>query len=85
MAEYDQMKDGQGGVCDICRKPEIMIRRGGSLSPLSVDHNHATGKVRALLCSRCNHMIGMAKEQPSVLRAAADYLEKHERPQEEAT
>ena len=43
---------------------------------LAVDHCHVTGKFRGLLCIKCNTMIGMAKDSPSVLMAAARYLEQ---------
>src|SRR5438105_9932161 len=51
-AEYDQMFEEQDGVCKICRKPESRICRG-ILCRLAVDHDHKTGKVRGLLCSKC--------------------------------
>ena len=40
-----------------------------------VDHDHETGGIRGVLCSRCNHAIGLLDEDPQRLRAAADYLE----------
>jgi len=42
---------------------------------IHIDHDHATGKVRGILCDSCNHTIGMAKENPKRLRRLADYLE----------
>ncbi len=42
-----------------------------------VDHSHKTGKVRGVLCGRCNSALGHAKDNPKVLRALADYLESH--------
>ena len=44
---------------------------------MHVDHCHATGRIRALLCGACNGMLGLAKDKPATLRAAADYIEKH--------
>ena len=44
---------------------------------LSVDHNHETGKVRGLLCSRCNSAIGLMKENLKCLRNAINYLTHH--------
>ena len=44
---------------------------------LCVDHNHATGKVRKLLCHDCNTMIGKAKEDIQILESAINYLKKH--------
>lgn len=66
----------QNGLCAICGKPEQRIIKGRTIR-LSVDHCHSTGKVRQLLCSFCNHMLGMVKDDPALLRAAADYLERH--------
>jgi hypothetical protein len=41
-----------------------------------VDHNHTTGKVRGLLCKGCNNAIGETRDNPRILRALADYLER---------
>lgn len=43
----------QGGMCYACQQPEPVKGRR-----LSVDHNHTTGEVRGLLCSRCNPILG---------------------------
>jgi len=50
------------------------------LLPLSVDHCHATGRIRGLLCAKCNQAIGLMKDNPIFLRRAADYVERHARP-----
>lgn len=42
-----------------------------------IDHDHITGQVRAVLCTRCNLGLGMFDDDPARLRAAADYIEKH--------
>lgn len=67
---YGEMYDQQGGRCAIClRRPRT--RR------LAVDHNHTTNEIRGLLCSRCNkHVLGYAMESISLLRRAANYLER---------
>lgn len=70
--DYDRMLAEQGGVCAIC-KGSHHLRRGR----FSIDHCHTTGKIRALLCDGCNLGIGNMEENPSRLRAAADYLERH--------
>jgi hypothetical protein len=70
-SDFLNMFAAQGGVCAICRKPNHRRRR------LAVDHCHASGRVRGLLCDACNNIIGMAGENPMVLRAAADYVEKN--------
>lgn len=70
--DYCKMVDNQSGKCAICST--IPIRR------LDVDHNHETGKIRQLLCSNCNTAIGLFKDNPNILRAAASYLELHNTP-----
>jgi hypothetical protein len=63
----------QFGECAICRKDVV---GGLGLGKRVVDHNHITGKVRSLLCTQCNAMVGMAGDSPNRLRVAAEYLEK---------
>ena len=65
------MRAEHNGVCAICERPETRPRA------LSVDHCHKTGKVRGLLCSRCNVFLGGAEDSTTLLRAALAYLEKH--------
>jgi hypothetical protein len=75
--EYDAMLERQGGVCAICHQPETRKAKGGTPYTLGVDHNHATGQIRDLLCMTCNSAIGLAADDPMLLRAMADYLERH--------
>ena len=70
--QFQAMWIGQGGSCDICRKP-LEFGNGGH----AVDHNHDTGKVRGLLCGKCNTAIGLFNDNPSFLDAAASYLREH--------
>jgi len=65
LQEYEAMFARQEGCCAIC---------GVAVKKLVVDHNHKTGKVRALLCHHCNTMIGSARENISTLVNAAAYL-----------
>lgn len=65
--EYDQMYWLQGGVCGLCGGLQSSGRR------LCVDHDHATGKIRALLCTPCNILVGYAEHER--LRDALEYLE----------
>lgn len=66
--EYDALYEAQGGRCAICRQ----TRR----QRLSVDHDHKTGLVRGLLCRLCNgRLLTAARDDQTVLRAAADYLD----------
>jgi Autographiviridae endonuclease VII len=59
----------QQGLCAICRRPERQ-RRNGKLKRLAVDHDHETGKARALLCSSCNMKVGVLED--SAWRAQAN-------------
>jgi len=76
LAEYTALAVAQKGVCAICEKPETE-ERAGKLKALAVDHDHATGAVRGLLCQSCNKMIGLACDDVTVLAKAIRYLEKH--------
>lgn len=68
-AEYDRLGDAQGGVCAIClKRPK---------QRLAVDHDHATGKIRGLLCGRCNPGLGMFGDSEVTLSAAIKYLQNH--------
>lgn len=59
----------QHSVCAICRTAQW-----GRKGP-AVDHDHATGRVRGILCQKCNVMLGNARDDPAILRAAVAYLE----------
>lgn len=70
---YHSMLASQDGGCAICSR----TTPGGRGNFFHVDHNHTTGKVRALLCAGCNMAIGHLREDPEVARRLADYLESH--------
>lgn len=76
LAEYGEMLLAQNGVCAICQKPEEN-KIGGKPTPLAVDHCHKKGGVRKLLCAKCNQGLGSFKDDPELLRRAAEYLELH--------
>ena len=64
---YREMWSAQGGCCAIC---------GESPERLDVDHCHETGRVRGLLCIRCNYsLLGAVKDDIEILRKAVIYLE----------
>lgn len=67
--EYERLLASQGGVCAICGGPQTGKN-------WHVDHDHATGKVRGILCSGCNTGLGAMRDDPAILRAAGDYLER---------
>lgn len=75
--DYHEMFLAQGGVCRICKCPETAKRaKSDSTKALSVDHCHATGRVRGLLCWSCNSTLGRVKDSPALLREMALYLEQ---------
>lgn len=75
--QYLDMINKQNNCCAICNKPEHRILKTGDIKPLSVDHNHTTGEVRALLCNDCNALLGFAKENIGVLQNAITYISKY--------
>lgn len=66
LADYNAILESQGGCCAIC----------GEDSRLHLDHNHKTDEIRGILCQACNHGLGRFKDDPALLRKAADYLER---------
>jgi hypothetical protein len=69
---YQEMEDKQGHLCAICRQPPEKLN--GRQKSLNVDHDHVSGKVRGLLCTRCNTGIGLFLDSPALLSAAIGYL-----------
>jgi hypothetical protein len=63
----DGIRAGQDDRCAICGDP----------SPEHLDHDHETGRIRRLLCQRCNHGLGLFRDEPYLLRVAALYVEGH--------
>lgn len=68
---YDDLFEKQNGLCAICNGPSTDNKR------LHIDHDHTTGKLRELLCARCNLGIGHFNDQIDVLAKAIQYLIKH--------
>jgi len=68
--DYERIYRHQSGVCAICKRATGKTRR------LSVDHDHATGKVRGLLCRPCNDMLGHARDSDMFFYRAAGYLQR---------
>lgn len=65
--------EAHNGLCDICGNPP-----DGKWGELAIDHCHNGGGFRGLLCSSCNMALGLFKDDPSILRKAAEYVEKHQ-------
>ncbi len=60
--QYDLLSAKQGGVCAICHQPETARTRDGKYR-LRVDHDYKTGKVRGLLCHKCNAALGHLEKE----------------------
>lgn len=73
--QYAEMNEKQGGLCASCGEPP---RPDARKKGLFVDHCHDSGKVRALLCSRCNSALGLLDEDPEKILALAAYIVQHQ-------
>lgn len=73
--DYLGLHKKQAGVCAIC-KTSIKVNGEHVHRDESgfVDHNHTTGKVRGLLCNKCNRALGLFRDSKEVLEAATKYL-----------
>jgi len=69
--DFSRMVALQNDRCAICGTD-----KPGRWGRWVVDHCHNTGEVRGLLCDQCNILLGNAKDNPAILRVAADYLER---------
>lgn len=69
LAGYKGLFSRQEGLCAICHGPEQANNKS-----LAVDHDHATGLVRGLLCHKCNAGLGHFNDDPVLLRNALDYV-----------
>ena len=66
--DYNALKAFQGGTCPLCQ------RATGATKNLALDHDHATGKPRGILCGPDNQMIGQARDSIEFFQRAIDYL-----------
>lgn len=71
--DFDLLLEKQGGTCAICKGESRVIRPG-----LCVDHNHSTGKVRGILCHKCNVALGTLEDSPARAQSVIEYLLLHE-------
>ena len=70
-ADYEALLQAQNNACAICLKSIEESKRS-----LHVDHDHATDKVRGLLCTKCNLGLGYFKDNINNLDSAKTYLTK---------
>lgn len=67
--EYMELLEKQGGICAICSRDDRKI---------VIDHDHLTGKIRGLLCIRCNVALGTFGDTAEGVERALNYLREHE-------
>lgn len=72
--QYDAMLVEQAGRCAICLTPPS--GSGRNTTRLHIDHDHETGKVRGLLCSRCNTALGQLADDPERMHRMINYITK---------
>lgn len=65
-SQVEAMKAAQDGLCAVCL----------TRAAVHVDHDHGSGRVRAILCESCNGFLGAFSDDPQLLQAAIAYLEK---------
>jgi hypothetical protein len=79
--EYERKIAAQAGRCEICGADMHLtgeiFKAGSRRIGICLDHCHATGTVRGLLCPSCNKALGYFKDDPVRMRAAADYIERY--------
>jgi hypothetical protein len=79
LEKFEELSREQGGVCAVCGTADAGENR---MFDIDHDHLHCSGGrscgecVRGLVCRSCNMFMGIAKDNPTSLRKAADYIEK---------
>jgi hypothetical protein len=72
---YEKKLEEQQGLCAICRKPEVAKTGKGKVKQLCVDHDHTTGEVRGILCTKCNSALGLLKESLFNINNLYNYIQ----------
>ena len=70
---YDELLTRQNGKCKICQRHVSEVSNKHKKN-LCVDHCHDTGKIRGLLCDKCNRAIGLLNDDVEMLKKAIIYL-----------
>lgn len=75
--DYDDLLEEQNGCCAICGTDDPGGKWRAEITYFTVDHCHDTGKVRGLLCVKCNRGLGLFNDNPERLESSAAYLRRH--------
>ncbi len=74
LEQYQELLAKQNNCCKICK---AITPGRKDVKRFAVDHCHTTGKIRGLLCSKCNTAIGLLNENPLLFEEAKKYLEEN--------
>lgn len=75
--EYNNLLLECNNLCSICKNSETTKHRNGNIKSLSIDHCHKTGKVRSLLCTNCNIVLGKFNDSIKLFENTISYLKKY--------
>lgn len=67
--DVEELLKKQNHTCAICGKHESEFKK-----ILEIDHDHKTGKVRGMLCHKCNKMLGLIDDSIDILKKSIEYL-----------
>lgn len=70
LTQWEGIFTDQGSCCAICKGTRPLAKNWNT------DHNHITGNIRGILCAPCNWILGLAKDDQTILQTAIDYLRK---------
>jgi hypothetical protein len=76
LEDYATLLRRQAHRCAVCRRAETVKYKDGQVRRLSVDHDHVTGKVRGLLCHRCNILVWAFEDNHTTLEHIKTYLDE---------
>jgi hypothetical protein len=78
LEQYEKLFEEQNGVCAMCFKPEtVKNNKGTAPRLLAVDHDHKTGRIRGLLCFRCNTMLDHFDKDLDKIKRVLAYIKEH--------
>jgi hypothetical protein len=78
LSDYNSRLEKQANCCAICNEQEThKANNGNKIRSLAVDHCHKTGKIRGLLCTKCNTAIGLLRDDVLIMGRAMEYIAQY--------